>query len=409
MSGAGLAATALWAMFAVDWFGASVQMHAPPDWLVPLAVPGHAAWLLWIGNIVHSMGLPHKLIKVFAYTVLSLIVGGSAAAAAWWLLRLTGRGGPLPGVLQAYVWFCAANSLIGALPWCVRRLLRRDSELLLADRAARHDLRPAFGSEPLGTRFGTFLAGLPGNESLSVVLHEKEVRLPRLPAELDGLRIAHLTDVHLTGRLGLPYFRRAVELLNEADPDLVLLTGDLVEQTPCWAWIPEVFGRLQSRCGAYFIFGNHDIRIDHDESRRRLEAAGLEYVGGGVRRLDVRGVDLLLAGNERPWIRAAADPAAFPPRGSRPSLRVLLSHSPDQLPWARRHDFDLMLAGHVHGGQIQIPPLGPILAPSRFGVHYACGTFYRSPTVLHVSRGLSSKLPLRYFCPPELTTLVLRK
>ena len=78
-------------------------------------------------------------------------------------------------------------------------------------------------------------------------------------------------------------------------------------------------------------------------------------------------------------------------------------------PWAREHDFDLMLAGHVHGGQIQIPPLGPILAPSRFGVHYACGTFHEGPTVMHVSRGLSSKLPLRYFCPPEVTTLVLRK
>jgi predicted MPP superfamily phosphohydrolase len=165
---------------------------------------------------------------------------------------------------------------------------------------------------------------------------------------------------------------------------------------------------MRSTHGAYFIFGNHDIRIDPTETRRQLEAAGLVNVGGGQRRINIRGVKVLLAGNERPWIREAADPATFPDRGSESHLRILLSHSPDQYAWARQHDFDLMLAGHVHGGQIQIPPLGPILAPSRYGVRYACGTFHEPPTVLHVSRGLSSRLPLRFFCRPELTTLVLR-
>ncbi len=67
-----------------------------------------------------------------------------------------------------------------------------------------------------------------------------------------------------------------------------------------------------------------------------------------------------------------------------------------------------MLAGHTHGGQIRFPLVGAIFAPSRFGVRYACGVFHETPTVMHVSRGLSGLDPLRYNCAPELTKLVLR-
>jgi predicted MPP superfamily phosphohydrolase len=95
--------------------------------------------------------------------------------------------------------------------------------------------------------------------------------------------------------------------------------------------------------------------------------------------------------------------------GDRPHLRLLLSHSPDQYAWARTYGFDLMLAGHNHGGQIVFPLLGPMAVPSRYGVKYACGVFYEAPTLLHVSRGISSELPLRLRCPPELALLELRR
>ena len=71
------------------------------------------------------------------------------------------------------------------------------------------------------------------------------------------------------------------------------------------------------------------------------------------------------------------------------------------------HDVDLMLAGHLHGGQIRLPWIGPILSPSRQGVRYASGVFQSPPTTLHVSRGLSGELPIRLNCPPEVTELVL--
>jgi predicted MPP superfamily phosphohydrolase len=86
----------------------------------------------------------------------------------------------------------------------------------------------------------------------------------------------------------------------------------------------------------------------------------------------------------------------------------LLAHSPDQFGWAQANEVDLMLAGHNHGGQVCLPLLGPIVAPSLHGVRYGSGTFRAGNTVMHVSRGTSSLTPLRWNCPPEIAVLTLR-
>ena len=82
--------------------------------------------------------------------------------------------------------------------------------------------------------------------------------------------------------------------------------------------------------------------------------------------------------------------------------------STDNLPWARRHGIDLMLAGHVHGGQVRFPLIGSVLVPSRYSRRYDMGTFFEPPTLLHVNRGLSGKEPLRFRCNPQVTRIVLR-
>jgi hypothetical protein len=89
------------------------------------------------------------------------------------------------------------------------------------------------------------------------------------------------------------------------------------------------------------------------------------------------------------------------------AFRLLLSHTPDNLPWAKRNNVDLMLSGHNHGGQVVIPILGPVYAPSVNGVRHASGAFWEPPTQLIVSRGISGKHPLRLNCKPELTRLTL--
>ena len=89
------------------------------------------------------------------------------------------------------------------------------------------------------------------------------------------------------------------------------------------------------------------------------------------------------------------------------AFRVLLIHTPDNLPWAKQQQVDVMLSGHNHGGQVVLPIIGPVYSPSRFGVRYAGGVFWEDPTLLYVSRGISSRHPLRFRCLPELTKLVL--
>jgi predicted MPP superfamily phosphohydrolase len=129
-------------------------------------------------------------------------------------------------------------------------------------------------------------------------------------------------------------------------------------------------------------------------------------LGGRRRQIDINGQPVMLMGNELPWIKHEP-PAACGFAETTSSLRIVLSHSPDQLRWARAQDADLMLAGHTHGGQICIPPLGAIFSPSAAGVKYVAGVYYSPPTILHVTRGVSGDTPFRWRCPPEIAHLRL--
>jgi predicted MPP superfamily phosphohydrolase len=238
-------------------------------------------------------------------------------------------------------------------------------------------------------------------------------RLARLQRDETSIHLTVADSLLRSGILrtdrGALALRNAVErAANQLAADLVVVTGDLVDKRECIPWIPAVLGKLESRYGNFCVLGNHDLRVgDLAPLRAAIAEAGFVDLGGAWRVLTIHGVQVALAGNELPWLAPAAEMADCPVRASTGGLRILLSHSPDQLEWARRHDFDLVLAGHTHGGQIRFPLIGPIIAPSRFGGRYACGVFDEPPTVMHVSRGVSSMFPIRLRCPPELAKLTL--
>jgi predicted MPP superfamily phosphohydrolase len=237
---------------------------------------------------------------------------------------------------------------------------------------------------------------------------ERALDVAGLPPGLDGMTIVHMSDFHFTGRVGKAYFHEVVRLCNRLAPDLVAITGDLVDHDEYIEWIPETLGTLTSAYGTYFVLGNHDLRVDTGRLRQTLVGSGLIDLGGRWVKILVDGWPVILAGNELPWLPPAADMQDAPretPDGR--ALWVLLSHSPDQVDWAQSHGFDLMLAGHTHGGQIRLPVIGPILTPSRAGVKYASGTFHAPPTILHVTRGVSGEFPIRLNCPPEMAQLTL--
>jgi predicted MPP superfamily phosphohydrolase len=237
-----------------------------------------------------------------------------------------------------------------------------------------------------------------------------EVVLPRLPQELAGLRIAHLSDFHL----GLPSrgaraVERAVEWVEQREPELVVVTGDLVSRPRGEAVLHEVLGRLG---GAYVVLGNHDVEHSRDPFSR---AAGLTDLAPAHLLVD-EAVTVALRGKRVQLV--GVDPRAYRKGTSKPwqlvdegaDLRMLLCHFPYVLDFLPPGAFDLVLAGHMHDGQISLP-LGR-RRKYRFAhprTRYAAGLYSGSGATMHVSPGLGTTfVPFRFFARPEATELVLQ-
>ena len=377
-----------------------------------LAALGHAGTTVGVANRVNSLGWPRRVVK----SLDRLIYLGMAILAAWiaWQLLIgppqtKGSVAADDPLLRTYLIFAAAVGALVLGAWFRRRYLRSTPDVLRSSDARWIDIGRVLGYRPVHGPRTAFLSRVPCNQLLQLEVAQRELVLPRLPSALDGLTIAHVSDFHLTGRVGKPFFQEAVRLTNELDCDLVAITGDVFDSANCIDWVSDTLAQLRSRMGVFYILGNHDLRT-HDllRVRRTLDVAGLIDLGATYREIVARGQRIVLAGNERPWFRAAADMQHYDRVSTGDAFRILLSHSPDQVGWARQHRFDLVLTGHTHGGQICFPLIGPIVCPSRFGVRYASGVFHLPPCVVHVTRGVSSKTPVRINCRPEIVKLVLR-
>lgn len=258
----------------------------------------------------------------------------------------------------------------------------------------------------VGTGRAKWLARLPYNQQFTLEVHEKTYHLPDIPEAWDGLSIVHFSDVHFRGPVTRAYFEVVMHEVNQLGGDLVAFTGDLLDQKSCLNWIPETFGRVRAPLGCFFVLGNHDWYADIDGPiRESLREQGWTDVSGTTISLARDGSTCIISGNERPWMGTAP----VLPEKSTNELRLLLSHGPDQFFWAQDHAVDLMLAGHTHGGQIRLPIIGPVYAPSVYSCRYASGVFMAQGTLMSVTRGVSGREPIRYNCRPEITKLILRK
>ena len=379
----------------------ATEMIAAAVWLLA-ALLGHGA--LWVEVVNRSHGLNWSRKFIDGLTVVSgLILVGVPICSVW--LALTTKN-PLSGNwLSSYAAVCVVLLVILVTLRATRRLwdphcLRRNT---ICTTEVVH-LGKRLGSAATGSSKIAKIASLPGNQLLKLHVESHEHHLPGLPQEADGLRIAHLTDLHMSHRLGVEYFREVVRIVNDWGPDLVCITGDIVEYTPQLDWIESTLAELQSQHGTYFVLGNHDRKaMDSDILRERLSGAGLIHLGGKVENLQLpSGAEITLCGDERPWF------PAVPPIEATGHFALALVHTPDRFGWAVEHGVGLVLAGHTHGGQVCFPCFGPLLCPSKHGVRYASGVFQHGGTTMHVSRGTGSLFPLRYNCPPELGLLTLR-
>jgi uncharacterized protein len=248
-------------------------------------------------------------------------------------------------------------------------------------------------------------------EAQWVELLERDVRIPGLPAELDGLTVLHLTDFHLgTVSLNGRTLRKAVAWAESMPVDLVAITGDLVSRRRGEKALRAALDRLRPRHGTFAVLGNHDVAATRDPFSRPADLAGLEEQGARLLEheavtVEASGRTVQVAGADprrrRKGLRELADPEA--------DLRILLLHFPDDIRGLAPGDFHLIMAGHLHGGQICIPmPGGKVRLEHLRALHWE-GLFDLPVGALHVSRGLgTSFVPFRFLARPEATRLTLR-
>jgi predicted MPP superfamily phosphohydrolase len=398
------------------------------DWLADLALTlvafaGHFALAVWLFNRLHAIPLPMRLIKVLDKLIILVAAAVCVLLAARWILTgsalLPSESGPWPmdqAIWLAYATVCWAAAVLALPLWLIPKLKERVPDALASNDTTLVNVQQRIGFEPIHGTKTCLLARVPGNQIFQLAVQRKTLRIARLPTALDGLTIVHLSDLHMTGHLGPEFYEVVVSETNELAPDVIVITGDILEKERCLPWGPAILSRLQARYGTYFILGNHERRLrDPAALRKALTDAGLIDLGSRCEVVNIRDTSVILAGTELPWFGAAPDDPDSDPSQLLISanrnlpFRLLLSHSPDQLPWAKRHGFDLMLAGHNHGGQIRLPWLGALISPSYYGWRYAGGLYHEPPTLMHVTRGISGDHCIRLNCLPELPLLMLRK
>jgi uncharacterized protein len=241
-----------------------------------------------------------------------------------------------------------------------------------------------------------------------VRLVELELGLPGLPAELAGLRIAHLSDFHL----GFPSrcsaaIERAVDWVEERAPDLTLISGDLLSRRSGEARLRELLARLP-RC--YAVLGNHDFAHSRDpfsHPAAMLDLQPATLLTDDSRTLELRGRRVQIVGvDPRSYRRRQAHPERLADPDA--DLRILLCHFPDVVDRLPAGAFHLVLSGHLHAGQICVPWPGGRLRLAHIRWTYIRGLYRRPGGTLHLSAGLGTTfVPFRFLARPEATELVL--
>ncbi len=260
---------------------------------------------------------------------------------------------------------------------------------------------------------GAAVAGAYGRwvESDWLAVTQTAVALPEglRRAGVAPLRVLHLSDLHAY-EPWVPWelITRAIELGLALKPDVICLTGDFVtfQHQAELAQYPEVLRPLAEAAPTFACLGNHDRRWPESEPVRAvLRAAGVELLYNRGTEIAVGGRRVQLTGVGDWWLKETRADAAFattPARGD--ALRIVLNHNPDAKSALRAHDWDVMLSGHTHGGQIGIPGLDRLIAPVR-DKRFLAGLYAWEGRQIFITRGVGNLQRARIFCRPEVSLL----
>ena len=248
-----------------------------------------------------------------------------------------------------------------------------------------------------------------------LVVHQETIQIDNWPAELSGLRIAVIADIHTGGPfIDDKKLRQIVDRTNELNPDLIVLLGDYMSPNSWYSHRvePEVTAAdlkgLRAPLGVYSVLGNHDWWYNGGKVRRALEQNGIHVLEDEVAEIKWRDKSFWLVGLADLWTRPqhiSETIAKAPPV----STIIALTHNPDIFPNVPQA-VPLLLAAHTHGGQVNFPFIGAPVTPSELSRKYSRGHFFEYGHHLFVTTGIGISLfPVRFRVPPEIVVLTVMR
>ncbi|MEH7377247.1 metallophosphoesterase [Neobacillus drentensis] len=246
-------------------------------------------------------------------------------------------------------------------------------------------------------------------------IQELQIKHPLIPNSFDGIKMIQFSDTHLGFQYNLHQFNQLVKKINSLKPDIILFTGDLMDEPNQYTEINKlmpILKKLQAPLGKYCIFGNHDHGGYGSDIYRNImettnfsvllnDSAPIKLSDGSI--IYLLGIDDAMLGNPNLPLTLKNVP--------KNSFKILLSHAPDLAETASLYPVQWQLSGHSHGGQIKIPFLGALVTPP-FGQIYPEGLYSigeHNPLSLYVNRGIgTTRLPFRFMSKPELTVFTLK-
>ncbi len=255
-------------------------------------------------------------------------------------------------------------------------------------------------------------------EPILIKVNRREIEIPNLPSTLAGLKICHLSDLHVAG---LGRIERALQrVLRHIEADICVITGDIVATMEGIPALGSLLEGFSPKYGIFGVLGNgeHDATMPGVETAEYLRRLGIQVLVNQSAVVSINGSKVQIIGVDDPFLGLDDIEKAFANLEEN-GLRILLAHSPDVIMNLKEGNVDLILAGHTHGGQIRLPILGVLWTHCRYNLHITSG--YLEPDVIsskvgrnidarmYVSRGVSgSGIRARFMCRPEVAIHTLK-
>ncbi len=365
--------------------------------ILGLALLLHLPWVFWIAHGIDRRMNMSTVLEVALLTVVLAVSMVLFWGRAKWVMDDVPRAPWLVRLIDLPYFVHLAALVLGFVPALVGAAL-----------SAAHVVRVSVLGWIYGGSYVLAAYGVLWRR-LHFVVRERDVTMPGLSPSLDGLRVAHLSDLHLGGMLSRARALRWIAATNAAKPDLVVLTGDYVTSGVAFHEdIAHVIGELRAPLGVFASLGNHDYFGGGEPMITLLRERGVHVLRNQGVVVENNGGALYLAATDDVWTRRADLDKTLHAWDTRMAC-LLLAHDPDLFVPAAARSVQLTLSGHTHGGQLAIPWLARWLSLSHLAHRFHQGFYHRGEATLYVSPGLGTTgLPLRIGTTPTIAIHRLR-